>query len=58
MLKDIARMNERPDEEGIETDGISTLPTAYVVRMNERPDEEGIETALLGSDRAASGMNE
>ena len=38
----IPRMNERPDEEGIETLGSKRRETATSDRMNERPDEEGI----------------
>ena len=36
------RMNERPDEEGIETGRQKDVASFFLIRMNERPDEEGI----------------
>ena len=38
----LQRMNERPDEEGIETERSPGSCGTIASRMNERPDEEGI----------------
>ena len=54
-------MNERPDEEGIETaPSGTTIRRPATTRMNERPDEEGIETVKPGipAMRRINRMNE